>query len=808
MNTAGHEDVARTAGIPLLVDAFGKDRTSLDALYLGNWLTDVSQLVDPVAYTVGAAKIGATGDSVVDRLKQTATDVIDQLVPTFFRQTPLGQPLESLEQELDQAAKDAKAAIHEALEQLLGAGAGDERGSAMAQFFRDALLVKGYFKFVHAGADGKPRMDFDAFLTVFGKLGETHGAAGSSPADDLPGRFTQYYPHEHVDRPELLPPQNPPQFAPGRQEPGAPFRVAPDKRAGTRSSNRSERLDPDLYSYLRDQLEMTAGLLAEVDLEMRTALSSTFRDNDPAWYLTLAKLGHALHQVEDFFAHSNWCELAHKRLGPTYLAKQLPPQVHVEMVDRAYTTYVKRLKRQLTTPLPQWQDHPDEDWVVTGFFDFQDTLISLAHASHDVFGLFDVGDPYAEGYGLYRTAKETVEDPRALEFQVGQTMRQALDLLTDPRRAFEDPDNAVAGKLKKQYGDAADRILQPRVGDEVARQILQQTPSLRQAPSIVQSKFFDVIVEGSRLKSAVGTTFRVYKVVKEVTGFFGDPIGWFLEWLPDKIKEVLVDALKFYARERFYDAIGAGRIGCHSLLAKDHGREPFFEPSKACATAVHWWIVTTLLRWKDKPDSGYVDWLELLEYFLRNPLTPRGGSAREIPGWAEVTVVHTVRWKEQLKARDPRLSLEAMYRPTAVRPELFSWRSIADANFNTTGQPLARTQEAINRILRDNAWGVPVTPPNYAFKEGLRIIIPQQRLRVVFRVAPTDDPTWYQAVFDHGWEVFRGFEDPKGEQSRPALEHHTPVEISRAELDRLILRGRRLRREARQAYRPGPVSGP
>ena len=808
MNTEGHEDVARTAGIPLLAAAFGGDRLSLDALYLGNWLTDVSQVIDPVAYAAGSAKTGATGDSVVDDLKKTATDVIDQFVPTFFRRTPAGQVLESLEKDLEQAAKDAKQALHQALDQITRPAGGDERGSRLARFLRDAFLIKGYFKFVHPGADGTPRMDFNGFLTVFGKVGDTPGASGANPAADLPGRFTQYYPHEHVDRPELLPPQSPPLYSPGWQAPEVPFRIAPGKRAGTRSPNRSERLDPDLYSYLRDDLEMTAGLLAEIDIAMREALSTSFRDDDPEWYLTLAKLGHALHQVEDFFAHSNWCELAHKRLGPTYLAKQLPPQVRSEMVDRAYTTYAKRLKRHLTVPLPRWQQHMDESWVVTGFFDFRDTVISLAHASHDLFGLFDVGDPYAEGYDLYRQAKEAIEDPRTVEFQVQQTMRQALDLLTDPKRAFEDPGNEWAAKLKKQYGGDVDRILAPRVAEDVARQIIQQTTFLKQAPSLIQSKFFDLLVEGSRLSAALNTTYSIYSVVKEVAGFFGDPIGWFLEWLPDKLKDLAVDAFKFYTRERFYDAIGAGRIGCHSLMAKDHGREPFFKPAKECATAVHWWIVTTLLRWKDKPQSEYVDWLELLEYFLRNPLVPRSGSAREIRGWAQVTIVHTVRWKEQLSAKDLRVSLEAMYRPTAVRPDLFDWRSIADANFNTAGLPRARAQETINRILRNNAWGVQVTPPNYAFKEGLRILIPQQRLRVVYLVAPTDEPAWFQAVFDRGWQVFRGIEDPQGQQSLPPLKHHTPVEIPRKELERIILRGRTLRREARQAYRPGPVSGP
>ncbi len=809
MNTEGHEEVARTAGIPLLAAVFGKNNRSLDALYLGNWLTDVSQAVDPVAYASGAAKVGASGETVIDEVKRAVDTFLDQLVPTVFKRTrPGGRALQSLKAELEKPAAEAKKALHEALDGLLAASGNDERSSRFAKFFRDAFLIKGYFKFVHPEAGGQPRMNFDAFITVFGRSGETPGASGSNEAADRPGSYTQYYPHEHVDRPEILPAQDPPIYAPGRQTPEQPFRVALGKRAGTRSPNRTERLDPDLYSYLRDNIEMTAGLLAEVDVAMREALSKSFRDDDPGWHLVLAKLGHALHQVEDFYAHSNWCELAHKRLGPSYLAKQLPPQLRVEMVDRAYTTYAKRLKRHLTVPLPTWQAHSDEDWVVTGFFDFRDTLISLAHISEELFGL-DVPDPYAEGYDLYQKTVEAVQHPRTTEFKVEETMRQALDVLTDPKQAFADPDNAIAANLKKQYGGDVNRILRPSVPADVAQQLLRETTFLKDAPARIQTAFIEVIVEGARIYTIGNTAYSVYKVIKEISGFFGNPIAWLLEWLPDKLREVVVDAFKFYAREKFYDLIGAGRIGCHSLMAKDHGREPFFTPAKECATAVHWWVVSTLLRWKDRPDAGYVDWLELLEYFLRNPLTPRDGSGREIRGWAQVTLIHTVRWKEQLKAKDPRYSLEAIYRPTAVRPGLFTWRSIADANFNTAGQPLAQAQAAINQILRDNAWGVPVTSPNYAFKEGLRILIPQQRLRVVFLVAPSDEPLWFKEVFDKGWEVFRGIENPEGRQSQSPLKHHTPIEVPFKEIERLILRGRKLRREARQAYRPPqPVSVP
>jgi hypothetical protein len=805
MNTHGHEEVARTAGIPLLKEAFGNDNHSLDALYLGNWLTDVSQAVDPVAYASAAAKISSGGETVIDKVRQAADDFLDELLPTIFeRLGPVGQGLRSLKVDLEPIAKEAKEALHHALDGLLAASGGERRAN-LAKFLRDAFLVKGYFKFVHPEASGQARMNFDGFMAVFGRPADTSGASGASPATDRPGSYTQYYPHEHLDRPEVLPVQDPPVFAPGRQTRDQPFRVAAGKRAGTRSPRRTERIEPDIYSYLRDDIEMTAGLLAEVDLAMQEALSKSFSADDPDWHRTLAKLGHALHQVEDFFAHSNWCELAHKRLGPSYLQKVLPPQLKVEMIDRASTTYLKRLKRHLTEPLSAWREHPDEDWVVTGFFDFRDTLISLAHISEELFGL-DVPDPYAEGYNLYQQAKEVVEHPRTAVFKVQQTMRHTLDVLTDPKRAFEDPENDIAAKLKKEFGSDVNRLLRPGAADDVAQRVLQESAFLKDAPPAVKSAFFDVIVEGTRGYTAGRTAYKIHGVISEVSKFIGDPVAWLLDWLPGKLRDKIKDALKFYARERFYELVGAGRIGCHSLLAKDHGREPFFPPANECATAVHWWIVTTLLRWKGRPDAGYVDWLELLEYFLRNPLSPDRSSVREVRGWAQVTLVHTVRYKEQLKADNLRDSLEAIYQPSAARPGVFTWRSIADANFNTAGRPLKEAQDAINGILRDNAWGVPVTRPNYAFKPGLRILIPQQRVRVVFLVRPSDETVWFEEVFDKGWKVFRGIEDPEGQESKPPLKHHTPIEIPRKDLERLIVRGRKLRREAREAYRP-PSSG-
>lgn len=805
MNTHGHEDVARTAGLPLLEDAFGKGRRSLGALYLGNWLTDVSQAIDPVAYWAGSAKAKGAIDAMVDGTKKIVDGIIEEILATLFvvaggTAGPMaGRALKALKPDLEPIARRAREALHAEIDFFVAMQT-DERDSRLAAFFRSAFLVTGYFKFVHPNAPGEdPRMDFECFMRVFGRRNDTRGARGTSPADDRPGAYTQYYPHEHLDRPEILPPQTPPVYAPGPQTPARPFRVALGKQPGTRSPRRRERIEPDLYSYLRDHIEMTAGLLAEVDLEFQQVFAEGFRDDDCRWYITLAKLGHALHQVEDFFAHSNWIELVAKRRGQQYLAKVIPPTTHIEFIDRAYTTYQKRLKRHLTVPLKEWHKHPDEDWVVTGFFDFQDTLISLAHLLEELWG-GDVPDPYAAGHDLFQAAKEAVEHPKTVQHEAQKLMRDTLDFLTNPRQALEDRENAIARSLKDKFEPDVNALRRPGLSRAVAEQVAREVPFLQASPPEIQEAFFDVIVEGTRAYKVGRLTLTVYDTVNEIAEFIRSPLGWLAEWLPAKIKEQVVNALKFYAKERVYDWLGAGRIGCHSLLAKDHGLEPFYKQQKECATAVHYYIVKTLLRWRENQE--YVDWLELLEYFLRNPLPPRSGSYRKIVVPVPVTLVHTVTFGEQLKADDPRRSLADKYRPTAMNPQTFTWRDIADANFGTRGLPLREAQDLINRILRDNAWGVPVASPNYAFKEGLRVLIPRQKSLAIFFLPATDDPTWYEAVLDKGWTVFKGYEDPESQTSVPPLEHHRPVAISRDELVRLIQRGRQLRREARQAYRP------
>jgi hypothetical protein len=405
--------------------------------------------------------------------------------------------------------------------------------------------------------------------------------------------------------------------------------------------------------------------------------------------------------------------------------------------------------------------------------------------------------------------KETVQHPKTVEYQVQKVMRATLEFLTDPKKAIDDPDNDIAQMLKDKYEPDHNKLRRPGVSREVAEQVAREVPLLQGAPPEIRDAFFNVIIEGSKAYTMGRLSLTIYQTINQITEFIKNPLGWLIDWLPDYLKEKLQDALKYYTKERVYDLLGADRIGCHSLLAKDHEHAPLYKQQKECATAVHWYIVNTLLRRSTRKSGNYVNWLELLEYFLRNPLPTERGSYSEVSTDVPVTLIHTVTQREQLKNfEDPRYSLEDLYKWSALKPAQFTWRVIADANFGTKDLSLKDAQDTINQILHDRSWGVPVKasnyeePPNYAFKPGVRIDIPQQKKRVDFRISIGDDPSWFKEVLEKDWTVFKGYEDPETQTSKPPLQHHTPVIISGDELTLLINRGKRLRREAREVYRP------
>jgi hypothetical protein len=586
MDTAGHEECAKQAGEPLIHDALersGRKDWRTSAFYLGNWITDVQQIVDPIAVQDGQKKLLGALDTLLETL--------------------LGLKSEGWQDWLRQGAinffGERRTQLTSAFKWALTGG----RESPLFKTVKSGFFVSGYFKFVHPEKKGgKARMNFRAFEHIINKV------------------YRQYYPHEHLDRWPVD--RSAPSF---KRTKGT---VTDDKRG-----NGSSTLEPHLYEYLRNHVQITASLLGKIDRDWAQHAfgrgSKWENDEDKEWNLELAQLGHALHACEDFFAHSNFIELAIQGL-PEEKRNRLKP--HGDEPIAGLTgpqIFDRRLCRYSGDP-----DHPDggpETWVVTGTFDFVDTFFSMRHAYEEIFGQSDHKPPDVLGHGS----------------KVGQFM---LDMIKSIRRdagsrklSREDARKAAVAALQRAATQGDDPDVR-----EVANILLKEVPDE------VRNAFLDTVAGFAQtIPDNALSLLDLFEFINILEDAFKYPLN-VLEWLardiaPDAARWVVGQVKKPIDRAIqgvVDDILGRNRIGCHSLMAKDYagddeGLNRIYNQAKDCAKAVHWYVVKTLTRWSEKapldvcraesgagPDSSQtsstdqcrsIDWLELLETFLRHP---------------------------------------------------------------------------------------------------------------------------------------------------------------------------------------------
>ena len=306
----------------------------LGAFYLGNWLTDVSQAIDPVA--IATLRVGF----------RNAMYAIIIEVESWSASLPNFTHFEL--NQLRNGLNEQRVKADEAINSLAGSGS----ASPLADAVRSALFVIGYRKFVHPASPSQPaRMDYLSFKSI------------------VRGRFTQYFLHEHVDR------------YPGDPNDRSRYsgRLAPGTNAPTGTGTGAANLSPHQYQYLVDDIKITAGLLADIDLHwarIHFGPLRNIRDQNVDWNTFLAKLGHAVHAVEDYFVHSNYVELALSSwsAGSTYLPSE-PSIFSPHVADSSHQIVQLRLRHFDGENLPN--SHPEPN-VVTGYFDFAHTFSAFA----------------------------------------------------------------------------------------------------------------------------------------------------------------------------------------------------------------------------------------------------------------------------------------------------------------------------------------------------------------------------------------------------------------------------------------------
>jgi hypothetical protein len=590
MDTHGHHECAEDAGLPLIEAGLrraGKEHWRTGAFYLGNWITDVQQAVDPGPYDSVAAGVRSGVQGVIDAINSLEHNGL----PNFIR---------------DQFARP----FADFLRRIQAATSALEGGqqSRVAKSLKKAFLVGGYFKFVHPEEKGlKARMDYHAFKHVYTTC------------------FTQYYPHEHLDRPARTVGSK------------TVYETAVEESTTTpdRRGTGSKPLSPHIYKFLKQDIQIAAGLIAQLDRDWaKRTFSKTGQpwpdaDADKDWNLGLARLGHAVHALEDYFAHSNFVEHALKAKEKTITGGH-PGEV--------FSKRLQKLNGDGSVGGP-------EPHVVTGYFDSWDTLHSLSHVAQEL--------------GLRVEAhRDRAPEPPEVHGKGPKVGRLMVELVRaikkGPKtRAAVQAELMALASGKDPSVDAAIR--------DAAKAVLHEIPP---EASEIKDAFADTVLAFA--ETVPGSSLTVVEALIMLAEFHENlmypwkfftwmvtelPPGaarWIVENIGDAIEDFVKGPFETAVRRIIENKLGRFRVGSHSLLAKDYEWPGESEINAThthainLAKAVHWYVVKTLLRHADPPAAPvtrgaheeqddktksvntlgaytWIDWLELCETFLRHP---------------------------------------------------------------------------------------------------------------------------------------------------------------------------------------------
>ena len=177
MDTKGHHEISRV-GSEIIREELrraGRPDLRIEAFPLGNWLTDVSQVVDIPNYNKARHLLEGVNADIHALFRR----LLDDSPSWIFESARLATGVD-VKARVKKGLEDAEKAVVGGLEALL------ENGGELAAGLKRAFFYIGYFRFVlPKDGSSRERMDYGAYQRV---------------VDD---RFRAYYPHEHLDRPEV-----------------------------------------------------------------------------------------------------------------------------------------------------------------------------------------------------------------------------------------------------------------------------------------------------------------------------------------------------------------------------------------------------------------------------------------------------------------------------------------------------------------------------------------------------------------------------------------------------------------------------
>ena len=519
---------------------------------LGNWLTDISQMRDPTAMVGGKSSIW------------------DQKTNIFT--AGLAELAYKLEEYLDDLM-----------------GLPGPQGGLLAAWLRDLCSVVGLEKFRKHGIQP------DRFQAIY----------------DL--RFTQYYPHEHVDFPpwprhDIIGERNPSQWA-----------VHQCSQPPTAGSGRN------IYQYQEEQLVYISDLLTVVD--QKWARQQVTPDLVESRQEVLTRFGHVSHAVEDFFFHSNFVERAWFSTGqslpdhPDDSPDDGDDHDHEEPGPRNPTREERRYYRRMRAPVGSGDNLSTTtsnpmDQVYTGFFGAKDVFHTLIDGLKGIIHN-ELPSPADQMVTNILGTHQEDETPDQRDQRRKNELAQHKKLLFDGTYETAAKAAGALGRLHPKSVEAIQRVCQ------MDRNLWQKYPKV----DLGISGFVKTLVEMAEDEAARSKTVWTQL---DSTGVTDD--------------------------DRTDNGASNENVGSHSLMSKDSVRKhPLRQQAFNVASGVALYVAKRMVQpARDRlpvarsvnqaqadSDGGssntaavqFIDWLHLVQHFVCHPSEAETLDSNQQPWW-------------------------------------------------------------------------------------------------------------------------------------------------------------------------------
>lgn len=583
------------------------------ALYLGNWMADMSQLYDPGVADFLLGLLSKAGKTLLPMIDGVDTIVkklgkVDKVVKLLLVVLPiLGgravcKPLATANDRLREAVHKLGSelkGLRKGLKRLKGLKLRPDAVSETMGLLHALVMANCVLKF---GMNPSKRNRAIAPAEVV-RLFHAH--------------FGSYKPYQHLDR--FLDPAAVEGLSPKQIEENYAQYVAKS----------AQRSDHGMKDYLRDGVRIAA-----IQLNTFSKASPTKLTNDD-----LVKLGFSLHAIEDFFAHSNFIErLVITNIGDnagpdpwtaTFAEAELPKLVTSNIglesmkgndLKIPYIKYLDRTARAAG---------PIEPNLVTGYFTRADAKHSLFHLAADhILSLFE----------------EQLEDgakPSALDFFERLFVDKPLDEL---ERIQESGANLL--QLVRSEGIWISEAI---VRDVLSGPYKNPPQALVDALVTLANAYIAVLAAvsiGKDLKETIDSVKAIIEVVRTIISIVkllasaGRSLTAIVEllspWLESLAKYLLDEDVKLYLAGKTDQLLvdlkramlDEPAIGSHSAIAKDDrlGKGGLYAKVQSFAVAVDALVLKHIVRdpGKPEPEAGSdeakpIQWDETLLALLTDP---------------------------------------------------------------------------------------------------------------------------------------------------------------------------------------------